>query len=475
MTSPAFSPLSRRHLLRAGAAGGLGIALAGNLEILAGPAHALGAARPPTGYGPLVADPAGVLALPQGFAYRVVAKTGVTTLDSGHPCPDDPDGIGCFPARGRGRGHGGSVLVTNHEVGGSEPHGVPPLPGLTYDPGARGGTTTVEVDAAGARQRHYVSLAGTHNNCAGGVTPWGTWLTCEETEQKKGGQFTRDHGYVFEVDPYDMAANADPVPLTFLGRYAHEAVVVNPHNHEIYLTEDAGAPHGLYYRWVPPRHFTGGRGALRALALSPGGDTAGRLQAMRCTRDGVPVADLAEATEPGTRYEVTWVDVADRDARQTSVRRQFAAGAVTHSNKLEGQWWGGHGAYLVASFARTADGSPRAHDGQVWHYDPRRETLTLTTIFGVNTEPGTDGANYDGPDNITVSPYGGLILAEDGNGVSHLVGVTESGRTYPMARNDLNDSEFCGPTFSADGSVLFANIQVPGHLLAITGPWHRTR
>ncbi|HEX5741052.1 MAG TPA: alkaline phosphatase PhoX [Pilimelia sp.] len=467
--SPHRSLLTRRRLLRAGA-GGLGIAVAGNLEVLAGPAHARGAARPPVGYGPLVPDPAGVLALPAGFSYTLVARTGVTPLDSGEPCPSDPDAIGCF----RGPG-GGSVLVTNHEIGGGEPHGVPAPPRLAYDPGARGGTTTITVDRAGRRTGHRVSLAGTHNNCAGGVTPWRTWLTCEETEQRRGGAFARDHGYVFEVDPYDDAANVDPVPLTFLGRYAHEAVVVNPHTDEIYLTEDAGDPHGLFYRWVPPPAFRGRRGALRALALSPGGATAGRLQAMRCTADGACVADLAQATRPGTRYAVSWVDVPDRDAGDRSVRRQFPPGTVTGANKLEGQWWGGDGAYVVSSYARTADGSTRPHDGQVWCYDPRRQTLTLKTIFGVNPNPDVDGDNYDGPDNITVSPYGGLILAEDGEGVSHLVGVSASGQTFPMARNDLNRSEFCGPTYSADGRLLFATIQAPGHIFAITGPWHRRR
>jgi hypothetical protein len=81
--------------------------------------------------------------------------------------------------------------------------------------------------------------------------------------------------------------------------------------------------------------------------------------------------------------------------------------------------------------------------------------------------------NYDGPGNITVSPSGGVILAEDGEGIQHLVGVTERGRAYALARNEMNGSEFAGPTFSADGKVLYANIQDPGIVFAITGPWHR--
>jgi len=460
------SSLSRRDVLRTSALGGLGIAVAGSLEAtFTGPAQARAAARPPAGYGPLVPDPAGLLALPAGFSYRIVAQSGTTRLETGEPTPDDPDGTGLFPTR-----HG-SVLVNNHEIGGAETYGVPALDRLTFDPGARGGTTNIEVDKHGERVREWVSLAGTHNNCAGGVTPWGTWLTCEETEQRAGGAFAKNHGYVFEVDPHDPDANTDPVPLKFLGRYAHEAVAVDPRSHTIYLTEDAGGPNGLYYRWTPPAGFRACKGALRALAQRPGGDTAGVLEAMRASSHGVFVADLAQATEPGTRYDVEWVAVPDRDAVTTSVRKQFAANTVTRARKLEGQWWGDGGVYFVASFARLSDGSVRAHDGQVWFYEPCSSTITLKTIFGVNATPGVEGA-FDGPDNITVSPYGGVILAEDGVGVSHLVGVTADGETFPLARNEMGDSEFTGPVFSADGKVLFANIQEPGYVFAITGPWH---
>ena len=460
------SHVSRRGLLGGAAAGGLGIALSGNVEAVAG-------TRPSAGYGALVPDPQGLLALPPGFTYEIVSQAGVTQLANGEgPTPTDQDANGVF-----GR-PGGSAVVTNHEIGSSESPGVPPLPALTYDPGARGGTTTVEVDARGRRQREYVSLAGTHNNCAGGETPWETWLTCEETEARTGdrnGALTLDHGYVFEVDPSNQEANRNKaaVPLKFLGRYAHEAVAVDPSTSTIYETEDAGNPNGLYFRWTPPAGFRGGRGALRKLAEGPGGDTAGRLDAMSCYKGDRHVPDLSLATTPGTRYKVRWVPVPDRDARTVSVRKQFADDQVTRSRKLEGAWWGDGGAYFVASFARKSDGSANEHDGQVWFYHPRSETVTLTTIFGVNPDPDVDAENYDGPDNMTVSPYGGLILAEDGNGVQHLVGVTDQGKTYPMARNDLNGSEFAGPAFSADGKVLFANIQSPGYTLAITGPWGR--
>ena len=458
--------LPRRGLLRAGAVG-FGIAVGGSLDAIAGPPAARAAARPRAGYGPLVADPAGLLALPTGFRYRIVAQAGRTRLASGQVTPSDADGTGCFPA-----GHGWT-LVNNHEIDGTEDHWVPALPGLTYDPGAAGGTTTIEVDRRGRRLREYVSLAGTHNNCAGGVTPWQTWLSCEESEARAGRGFQKDHGYVFEVDPHDEDANRDPVPLEFLGRYAHEAVAVDPDTFTFYLTEDAAAPQGLYYRWTPPKRFAGGKGALRELARGPHGATAGTLAAMRCTDpDGGHVTDLAQAREPGTRYAVTWVEVPERDGRRVPVRTQFGSGEITRSRKLEGQWWGDGGVYFVASYARRADGSARDHDGQVWFYDPAECTITLRTIFGVNPDPAAEDA-VDGPDNITLSPHGGLMMAENGVGLSHVVGLTADGVAYPLARNERDVGEFTGPVFSADGEVLFANIQDPGYVFAITGPWGR--
>ncbi|NUQ31578.1 MAG: DUF839 domain-containing protein [Dermatophilaceae bacterium] len=463
------SSLNRRGFLGGAAATGLGIAISGSIDVLAGGGSALAAPRSSVGYGPLVPDPKGLLSLPAGFSYKIVTQSGVTPTADGIPTASDPDGTGVF-ARGTG-----STLVNNHEIGGSEPFPVPVLAGLTYDEGARGGTSNIDVDADGNRVREYTSVAGTHNNCAGGETPWGTWLTCEETEQRAGGRYLKDHGYVFEVDPTSREANIgkSPVPLKFLGRFSHEAVAVDPDTSTIYETEDAGRPNGLYVRWTPPAGFVGGKDALRQLALSEGGDTAGQLEAMSCYRGDRHIPDLSLATQAGTRYKVVWKPVPDRDARTTSVRKQFADDEITRSRKLEGAWWGDGGAYFVASFARNSDGSTNEHDGQVWFYDPKTETVTLKTIFAVNPDPDVDTDNYDGPDNMTLSPYGGIILAEDGEGIQHLVGVTDQGKSYPLARNELNGSEFTGPAFSADGRTLFANIQSPGHVFAITGPWER--
>ncbi|MGK7233928.1 alkaline phosphatase PhoX [Streptomyces hygroscopicus] len=480
--------LSRRDFAKRSAYTGAGVALVGSAGVLATAPGALAAEAteadaagrpghggPSLGYGPLIADPKGILALPKGFSYKIITRTGETKLESGESTPSNHDGTATFEGP-----RGATLLVNNHELGGPRskwPHPVPLADGLVYDPAASGGCTVVEVSKHGDHVTEWVGIAGTATNCAGGRTPWGTWLTCEETEDKAGRNgMTKDHGYVFEVDPHDRKANRDPKPIKALGRYAHEAVVVDPGRGHLYLTEDASGPNGLLYRWVPPQGFEHGRGKLRTLA-----DDAGVLQAPKCYDSGGNfVDDLSRATRTGTVYGVDWVPVPDRDAKSVSVRKQFADGQITRARKLEGMWWADGGAYIVSSFAREE--SPVQHDGQVWFYDPKRRTLTLKVLLGVNPDPSKDGA-FDGPDNITVSAYGGLVIAEDGEGIQHLFGATEDGRTYPIARNELNIgtaeepefSEFTGVVFSPDGSTLFANIQVPGIMLAITGPWRRQR
>ncbi|GGS57744.1 alkaline phosphatase PhoX [Streptomyces griseoviridis] len=482
-------PLTRRDFARRSALTGAGVALTGSVGALATAPHALAATDTDVedagqeehghahgvGYGPLLPDPDGILALPAGFSYRVITHSGRTRLETGEYTPSNHDGTAAFAGP-----RGTTLLVNNHELGGPRanwPHPVPLTEGLVYDPAASGGCTIVEVRPGGA-VAEWVGIAGTATNCAGGSTPWDTWLTCEETEDRAGSNgMTKDHGYVFEVDPADRRAGRDPKPVRAFGRYAHEAVVIDPRRGHAYLTEDASGPNGLFYRWTPPEGFRHGRGRLRTLA-----DDAGRLEAFKCFDSGGKfVDDLSRATRIGTVYGVDWAEVPDRDARTVSVRKQFTTGQVTRARKLEGMWWADGGAYVVSSYARSeSPGVP--HDGQVWFYDPRRRTLTLKVLLGVTPDPAADGA-FDGPDNITVSPYGGLVVAEDGDGVQHLFGATESGKTYPIARNELNlgteeepeYSEFTGVTFSPDGRTLYANIQTPGIMLAITGPWKRQK
>ena len=459
--------LSRRDFLSRASALTAGVAITGSATSLftATAATAANAADP--GYGPLVPDPAGVLALPRGFEYTVVSRAGDPLSAGTGKVPGKQDGTGAFATAG------GVLLVVNHEQSPGAMYPATASADLTYDPAAVGGTTTLLVDEENVRQRVYVSLAGTAVNCAGGTTPWGTWLTCEETEDRAGTKgYAKDHGWVFEVDPYHPENNVNPVPLRDLGRFAHEACCVDPTDGHVYLTEDANGPHGLFYRFTPnvlpgSVHSLRNGGTLEALYV-PG------------------LANLASVTQPGTTFPVEWKPVPDAYGTTMSVRKQFtytdATGAVvvgpggdiTRARKLEGAWWGADGlAYFVSSYARVSDGSPVPHDGQVWAYDPRLRHLTLKVRFAVNPDVASD--NPDGPDNICYSPYGGLMLAEDGEGVNHLLGVTPAGQTYAFARNELNDSEFAGVVFSPNGRTLFANIQTPGITFGITGPWARAR
>ena len=451
--------LTRRGFLARAAAG---VVLVGAGQVLLTAPNAAAAPVVP-GYGPLHDDPDGLLALPAGFSYRLVTAAGRTRLESGEPTPGFHDGTGAFARRG-----GGTLLVVNHEI--REPladaeHPVPPLDGLTYDPAMAGGCTIVEADAQGARLREVVGLAGTSTNCAGGITPWGTWLSCEETETREGeGGAQRDHGYVFEVDPYTPAANRDPVPIRALGRYSHEAACLDPATGAIYLTEDAAGPNGLVYRWSPPAGLPAGprcpasarpgRRRARRDALHGRRGPAGRRSLARHRGRHALHRRVGPGRRPGGAQAI--------DAHPARRRRRHP-GAEAGRRVVGLRRRPGAGAYIVSSFAR--DESPVPHDGQVWFLDPKAGTLTLRLRFG----RGED--DVDGPDNISVSPWGGLVIAEDGEGSQHLVGATADGRTYPIARAD--GGEFTGPVYSADGAVLFANVQVPGALYAITGPWRR--
>ncbi len=265
---------SRRELIQRSAAVGGGLFFAGNLTGLftGAPAVAagIGAADRPgrdRGIGELLPDPFGLLDLPDRFRYAIVSEVGEPTTDGG-VLPDRFDGTSTF-AKGRS-----TFLVRNHEQSTGAEFPALAAAELTYDPAAHGGTSTVEIDRRGDKVDEYVSLAGTYNNCAGGLTPWGTWLTCEETEAKAGSSgLTKDHGFVFEVDPVRTERNVVPTPLPALGRFAHEATTTDPRTGIVYLTEDASGPNGLVYRCLPNQPLRG-HGSLRA---------GGLLQAMRCT------------------------------------------------------------------------------------------------------------------------------------------------------------------------------------------------
>jgi secreted PhoX family phosphatase len=400
-----------------------------------------------TGYGPLseVKDETTglpLLLLPNGFRYISFGWTG-DPLASGLPTPGAHDGMAAFWApKGRTR------LVRNHERGAGSPFSV-----AAYDLGAAGGTTTLEFDTRHGKWIEAVeSLSGTLRNCAGGPTTWGTWLTCEETTQ-----FTSvPHGYVFEV-PADGMGN--PVPIRDMGRFSHEAVALDPKTGYVYETEDAGGSSG-FYRFIPndvdDLHQGGTLSMLKVV--------------------GVDQAALGASYQAGTTFDVEWVPIATPDSADPAMPGNFvwlqgrALGAATFA-RLEGCWYGNEDSIYVVS---TSGGIGQ---GQIWEYKPRKEKIVL--LF---ESPGA--AVLNAPDNICVSPRGGLALCEDGNGAEYVHCLTTEGEIFQFAKNnvklngerngfvgDFSGSEFAGATFSPDGRWFFVNVQSPGITFAITGPW----
>lgn len=428
------------------------------------------------GYGPLVDDPNRLLDLPEGFSYRVISQGG-ETMGDGLLVPGQFDGMGCFALEGSR-----IALVRNHELkptsalhrnwgpGGYHQERIGRLDVTraydTYSDGRPlpGGTTTVIYDmATGETVSQHLSLAGTVANCAGGITPWGSWLTCEETEIKPGSaDVMKPHGYVFEV-PATATGLVDPVPLKAMGRFDHEAVCVDPRTGIVYQTEDK--IDGLFYRFIPTtpgKLIDGGRLQAMAFRDARGSDSSnhdGRLWSV------------------GDWREVVWIDMEDVDSPDNDLRKRGHAAGATLVSRGEGLHWGDGEMYLTAT-----SGGP-IQRGQIMRYVPSRFEGTL----GERLRPGriqlfvesTDEKTMNMADNITVAPWGHLIVCEDNYSEelrNHLKGVTPDGKLYTIGRNVFRgNAEFCGAVFSPDGGTLFVNIQYPGITLAITGPWGAIR
>lgn len=410
-------------------------------------------------YGPLKPDPAGVLDLPAGFSYTAFSQTGEPMSD-GLLTPGAHDGMAAFAGPG-----GTVILVRNHEqdLRGWSPFGkgaallTPSLRAKLYDgqTPCLGGTTTLVYDPKKkALTKSFLSLAGTARNCSGGPTPWGSWLTCEESVARRGRGFGKDHGYVFEV-PASASGLTTPQPLLALGRFNHEGVAVDARTGVLYLTEDRGD--GLLYRFLPAKPgqlLAGGR--LQALRLHelPGARTdnwRGR---------GIPLRK---------RLAVSWVELQDVASPKDDLRAQGAAAGATRFTRGEGIFAGGAGIY----FACTDGGQRRK--GQLWLYRPGEAELSAkpgepTGTLELVAEPN-DPSAFDNIDNLTVAPWGDVIAVEDGPGGNGLLGVSPAGTVYPIGRYRKSETELAGPTFSPDGSILFVNAQWPGLTLAITGPW----
>ena len=478
--------LNRRNFV-AGAVAGTATAatVAGPFAgFLAGPAAA--APQPTLAAVPDARDGVVRLHLPPGFAYRSFHDTeSPVVLDDGTTLPGRHDGMAAF----RGR-HGRILLVRNHEV--NNPGPAFGDAALAYDPRAQGGTTTVEVTRFGEVVAAYTSLNGTQMNCSGGPMPWGSWITCEETVNGPdvGPDFTgvsnvplaQRHGFIFEVPAGGQSSRE---PVTRAGRFAHEAVALDPLLGHLYMTEDNfGFPSG-FYRYKPRRHPW-----LRQRI-----DNDGRLQMLAVV--GQPQADLAAAQTAGTSYRVTWVDIDDpdptfpytpgqpapttNDTAINHVGNQGRAQGAARFSRLEGAVYDRGIVYFTSTQGGGAP-EPGPSDpiggwgngsGQVWAYDTIRQRLRV-----VYQSPGPDV--LDLPDNVTASRNGTLVLCEDSSGDNFLRALTPRGEIWNLALNRLVSStgtprfgdEFAGATFSPDGHTLFVNIQASrGITFAIWGPW----
>ncbi len=490
--------LSRRSFLQSAAAVTSGFA---GLQLLSG--QALGA--PPSaaggqelgagfGYGPLRVDPYGVLDLPAGFTYRTLARQG-QIMDDGLLFGGQPDGAAAFPGP-----DGTTVLIVNHELAPElffkGPFGVRNEllskidPAKLYDTGhgktpGLGGTSTIHYDTrTGQVVKRFMSLAGTERNCAGGPTPWNTWISCEETVSLTDELRSKDHGFCFEV-PADATGLVDPVPIKPMGRFFHEAVAVDPESGIVYLTEDL--QDGAFYRYIPDEPgalMKGGR--LQALAVRDkrSADLRNWVDAVSADEAARTLSNSAHtAMKAGDRsphetpvqqaMDVAWVDVEDALSPQDDMRYHVYDKGAARFARGEGCWFGEHSVY----FACTSGGHKR--QGQVFHYLPSPyEGTAMEQRFPGRLElylEPNDSDLLNNCDNVTIAPWGDLILCEDAKDANDVVGVTAKGEYYKLAHNALSRSEFAGACFSPDGSTLFLSIQGDGLVLAITGPWARGR
>lgn len=449
--------MDRRNFIKSTAIVGGALAALGPFQALSA-RRAMGAVLPQSeGYGPLVNK--GHLWLPQEFNYQIISVQG-TVMSDGQITPGIFDGMAAFPGR-----NGNTILIRNHENREQSGEIKVDVPiDLQYNVAARGGNTKLEVwrtrvgkDAVTGLPiynyevvRDFAILGGTSTNCAGGVRSPHTWITCEEVVKRMAGV---KHGYIFEIDAWaDGPVAAVPVPQA--GRRAHEAAVEN--RGIIYMTEDRsitsdpvlGSIGACFYRYVPkPR------------GNQPLAETTGPLQALKLRDESHANMDTGRIV--GMPYRVEWVTVdepdhdddtdnrTDRVAGLTPNRVQAQDKGAAYFDRLEGMWAGPGESKIY--FDTTSGGA--ANLGQVWEYEPGRETLTL--IY-----ESVSSAALQSPDNIVVVPgTGDIFLQEDGNGEQFVRGVTRAGEIYDFARTADNETEFCGGCFDPDGQTFYVNQQ----------------
>jgi len=432
------------------------------LLALAGPAEDI------DGFGPIIKDRDQILDLPKGFSYKIIARAGDKMTD-GFFVPGLADGMAACPGP-----DGSTILICNHEFRLGYPESVGPFKGkksrfgklgeeMIYDRGSKGkpclGSTTTLVYDSKARllKSHFLNLVGTLASCSGGITPYNTWLSCEEVFENPGENCAQRHGYVFEGPISTEPRVIKPVPLKALGRYHHEGVAVAPQTAIIYLTEDQ--TDGLLYRFVPdkPGHLAEG-GRLQCLAVQdkPRFDTRNWQGA---------------ALSPGEGLPVHWIDLDDVDPDSDDLRqRGYKLGAALFAS--------GEGICLDEGiFYIACTNGSRTGRGQIWSYAPspfegtprEKESPARLELL---VEPN-DERVMDHPDQITVTPWGDIFACEDGDKGNYLLGITPQRRIYKFAWNALNESDLTGVCFSADGGTMFLNILEPGLTLAVTGPWKK--
>jgi secreted PhoX family phosphatase len=295
--------------------------------------------------------------------------------------------------------------------------------------------TRLVVDATTKeRVSSNLVLVGTAQNCSGGPSPWG-WLSCEENVDPT-------HGYVF-VCPTDAATVRAPEPVPAYGRYRHEAVAIDPATNTAYLTEDRSD--SVFYRFVPTNPAAPFTGKLQALAV-PGKPLYFQ------TVTGLSVGDV---------LDVAWVDLSRTDRADDTLRYDARDHGAAMFSRGEGIWFNQGVVYFTCT-----DGGP-ARSGQVFALRPTANGGTLSLVA-----QSENPASLDGPDNLTMSPWGDLLVAEDsvnGNSDNFVRCLTPSGTFWDLARTTL--SELSGLCFSPDGRALFVNIFGADMTVVIRGPF----
>ncbi len=329
-----------------------------------------------------------------------------------------------------------------------------------------GGVTKVVYDLKNKRmESDYLVLTGTAANCAGGPTPWGSWLSCEEQMLKPPQEAQKYHGFVFET-PSAATGLIDAVPLKDMGRFAHEAVAVDPSSSIVYMTEDDRS--GLFYRFLPK---TNGQlrkgGELQALAIKGWKSAVTNNWAKDWGGNDPEIA-------VGQEFDVEWIDMKKVTSPDGDLNRRGHAAGAAQFCRGEGMDFGIRPGSNVGEVFFTCTQGGKARTGQVWRYTPggdADEGGKLTLIYESQSADTLDLC-----DNLALAPWGDIILCEDGLGSQYLRGLTPDGKIYDFAKNAHKDeSEFCGACFSPDGQTMFVNVQNPGTTFAITEPWESLR